>query len=317
MPKRSPITAALRRLATENMTLKIVSIVAAIVLFSIVRGAEDAQRSMFVDVVAILPPAEGGKVLVSEVPDRIKLTLEGSRSLLNAIRREDLEVQMDLTDADLRYYYFDPAAFDLPAGVRIVQMAPASVPLTWADRIERRVPIEAQIYGNLPPGLSVEEVSVAPGRVLLRGPRNEVDPLSSVETQPIDVTGLDPGQHVRRVRLERAPPHSGYVGEPMIEVRFQIVRELEERRLEELELSAVGAGRVQSIRPGQVTVLLRGTRASLAQLDPEAVLPWVQLPEDAEGTVALPVQVRGLPPGVEVVRVDPAEALVAVRPRAD
>ncbi len=314
MAARSPITAALRRAFQENLTLKIMSLIAAIVLFSLVRGAEDAQRSMFVDVVAILPSADSGKILISEIPDRVKLTLQGSRSLLNSIRREDLEIQVDLTDTQLRYYYFDPASLDLPAGVQIVQMAPASIPLTWADRIERRVPVEPQLVGTPRPGLSVAgPTSIEPDRVLLRGPQNEVDPLAALETEPIDVSGLDPGEHVRRVRLERPPPHSSYVGEPIIDVRFEVVRELEERTLEDLAVATIGPGRVV-VRPAEADVVLRGSQAVLDAIDPGAVVPWVDVDDPAlSGTVVRPIQVRGLPPGVEVVRVDPGEAIVTLR----
>jgi YbbR domain-containing protein len=306
MAKRSPLTNAVRRFFTENLTAKIVSLVAAIVLFSMVRGSEDAQRTVFSDVVAILPPGDSGKVLLSELPDRVRLTLQGSRSLLNSIRREDLEVQMDLTDTRLRYYYFDPAVFDLPAGVQIVQMAPASVPLTWADRIERRVPVEPQFVGTPEPGLSITEpVAVEPRRVLLRGPQNEVDPLASVDTQPIDLRGLAAGEQIRTVRLERPPTHASYVGEPMIEVRFEIVRELDERTFSELPVSIVGPVRA-TLRPGVVAVVVRGPRSSVETMEPTQVVPWVDIEDPAlTGTIE--------PEGVEIVRVEPPSVLVALR----
>ena len=314
MAKRSPITNALRRLATENIGLKVVSLIAAIVLFSLVRGSEDAQRTVFSDVVAILPPVDSGKVLVSEVPDRVRLTLQGSRSILNSIRREDLEVQMDLTDTRLRYYYFDPAIFDLPAGVQVVQMAPATVPLTWADRIERRVPVEPQFIGTPPPGLALEEpVSVEPRRVVLRGPQNEVDPLAAIETRPIDLRGIEAGEHVRTMRLERAPAHSSYVGEPMIEVRFRIVRELDERTLEDLAVSAVGPARA-TLRPASVHVHLRGGAEALEGIAADQVVPFVDVSDpELTGTVERPVQLRGLPPGVEVTSIEPSTVLVTLR----
>lgn len=317
MARRSPITESIRRAFNENLTLKIISFIAAIVLFSVVRGAENAQRSMFVDVVVILPPPESGKILISEVPDRVKLTLQGSRSLLNSIRREDLEIQVDLANTDLRYYYFDPASLDLPAGVQIVQMAPASIPLTWAERVERWVPVDPQLLGTPGPGLSVEEpVIVEPWRVLLRGPQNEVDSLAAVETEPIDTTGLERGEHIRRVRLERPPPHSSYVGEPMIEVRIEVAREFEERLVEDRQVAAIGPFRA-TVRPAHVDVLVRGPRTTLESLDPESVVPWVDLedPDLVPGTFARPVLVRGLPGGVEVVRTEPAEAIVTIRSR--
>ncbi len=99
MTARTTAGRALRKALTENVGLKIISLVAAIVLFSLVRGSEDAQRSVFVDVVATLPSPASGKILIGEIPDKVKVTLRGSRSLLNSIGRNEARAHPESTCA--------------------------------------------------------------------------------------------------------------------------------------------------------------------------------------------------------------------------
>ncbi|MGB0681042.1 MAG: CdaR family protein, partial [Polyangiales bacterium] len=196
-------------LLLHNIGLKLAAIIMAVALFSLVRGAEDAQRSLFVDVVALMPSARTRQVLISELPDQVKVTLRGSRSLLNAIERSDLEpLQIDLRRARRRYHYFDPTRLNLPAGVTVVQLAPSTVPLTWAARIDRRVPVQVRFLGTPGPGRSVlRPVQVRPSSLTLRGADTELKVLRSVYTAALDVRGLAVGRYQRWVAVEAAPPH--------------------------------------------------------------------------------------------------------------
>ncbi len=266
---------------TANVGLKLFSLVAAIILFLLVHGAENAQRSIFVDVVAILPPSDSGRMLISEIPDRVKITLQGSRSLLNSIRREEMEpVQIDLSEPGLRYYYFEPASFDIPAGINIVQMAPASIPLTWVDRIERELPVEAQIRGDPGPGLAVERpVTVEPRVAVVEGAQTEIDALTTIRTEPIQVSGLAAGSYERTVRFERLPPHSNHRGEMTVTVRFQVVPEMQQRVYTELEIDTVGPP--ARVRPATADVVLRGPPNVMGTLEAARVVPWVDSSHDS------------------------------------
>ena len=314
-PRRKDVERVLRAAFFDNVGLKLFSIAAAVALFTLVRGAEDAQRSIFIDLVAILPPTESGKILVSEVPDRVRLTVQGSRSLLKSIRAEDLgPVQADLRDITRRYYYFEPESLGLPVGVKTVQVAPASIPLTWADRIERRLPVVAELEGELEPGLAVAAaVPTTPERIVLRGPRSEVDPLDQIAAEPISVVGLGIGTHRRRTRLPRPPPHATYVGEVPIEVTIEIVPEREEATFSGLDVTVIGGAVRTLVRPATVDVTLRGPPLAIGGTDRDRVIPYVEVDGSTPLVGAIPaqVQVRGIGAEIEVVRIEPAEVLIS------
>ena len=68
---------------TENVPLKLLSLALSVLLFSIVHSDQDGQRSIFVDVVALLPPPGSQKMLISDIPHQVKVTLRGSNSFAN------------------------------------------------------------------------------------------------------------------------------------------------------------------------------------------------------------------------------------------
>lgn len=313
MTRAASALSFVRKALTHNIGLKLMALVVAIVTFSAVRGSEDAQRSVFVDVVAILPAAESGRMLVSELPDQVRVTLEGSRSRINALRPEELRpVEIDLSDTEISHYYFTREEFQIPTGLTVVQLLPASVELSWADRMEVTLPIHALLTGDSPEGLEVHRTPVVrPESVTLIGPVDELEDLAHVTTLPVDISDLGEGRHDRDVPLHRPPPHARYVSDIPIRVSFEVSKNLVERELRGLEVTPLG-GVPTSLRPERVEVVLRGSEADLEAIDPARIVPFVQLDgvDLAGGAVSLRVEVRGVPESLDLVRVDPPELLV-------
>jgi len=303
----------LRRAFTQNLSLKLLAVVLSVVLFSIVHGAEDAQRSVWVDVVALLPPDDAGKILTSEIPDRVRLIIKGRRSLVNNISSETLPpVPIDLTDGRVSRYSFFDQEFDMPTGVSIVLIDPASLPLEWSDRLDKEVPVVARIESAPGPGLALGRPAVVePATVHVTGPAEDVEPIRAVTTEPLDLAPMAAGRHVERVALSRAGRHILYTPDRPVRVTLDIVQDLADRTVEGLVVESVG-GEARSMRPERVSVALRGPPALVDLVDPGRIVPYVDLSTlDPEGgAVALPVELRGVPEGVDVEHIEPAELLV-------
>ncbi|HEY8428714.1 MAG TPA: CdaR family protein [Sandaracinaceae bacterium] len=303
-----------RRALTENLGLKVLALAASIGLFVIVRGTEDAQMPVPVSVVALMPPASENKMLVSEIPDEVRVTLRGSRSVLNAVRRDGLTpIQMDLRDTSAHFYYFSQEDFELPAGVSIVQIAPSAVSLRWVERAERRVPIEPMVEGRVGEGHTIAAVSVEPSSVVVTGPAVEVNRLEQVRTAPVHVDDLRAGTHPFRVPLGLLPDHVRYAqGERTVLVTVTVEEEVETRTFADLDVSVVGATDA-SLRPSQVNVVVRGPRARVSELHPRRILPFVDVSglEAGRGTQPVTVQLRAPPEGMTFT-IEPSEVLVTL-----
>lgn len=300
---------------TANLPLKILSLFLAIGLFSIVHSDNDAQRSIFIDVVALLPPVDSDQLLLTELPHEVKVTLRGGRSQINALSRSEFApIQMDLTDPSRRFYYFDPAAVDVPGSIRVVEISPATISLQWARRTERRVPVEARFDGELPEGTSlVEPVLVSPAEVVIRGPVDTVASIDVAHTELISLTGFRVGEHDVRAPLSPLPQYVTYEDEASVRVQLIVQEEIVEQTLQRLAVAVIGEGEAQ-VRPGTVNVTLRGPANRLALLDPQSIIPYVEVPEGARpGNHPQDVAVRGDLDGIDVVRIAPKSVLVRVR----
>ncbi len=302
----------LRRALTENIGLKILALAAAIALFVIVRGTENAQISVAVDVVALLPPESTHKMLVSEYPDQVRVTLRGTRSVLNTVRRGLPPIQMDLRSARGHFYYFDQDAFDLPAGATIVQIAPSAVPLRWTDRADGRLPVAPVVEGEVAVGNVLASTSVDPATVRVTGAAAELSRLQVARTAPVDINGLAAGHHERRVPLAPLPEHVTYVDTPQVVVTVNVEQEIAVRTLTDLDVAVVGSSEAV-VRPPQVNVRVRGPRARVDELSPRRIVPFVDVSalEPTHGAQPVAVQLRGVPEGLEA-SAEPSEVLVTL-----
>ena len=303
----------LARLVFDNYPLKIVALVLSISLFSLVHSDQDAQRSLYLDVVALLPPPTAEQMLVSDLPTQVRVTLRGSRSRISALQRDDFApIQMDLRDPGRRHLVFDPSAIDVSGPVHVVGIEPASIDLTWATRAQRRVPVRARLRGTPESGTMVKKpVQLSPGNVTIQGPQAEVDAVVEVFTDEIPTDGLGKGVHERRVQLQPLTSgHVRYSDDPNVDVKLEITAEQGQRVLRHLELAILGAAQA-TLRPNVVSVTLDGPVRDLGEIEPDQIVPFVDLSTLVVNApfASLEVKLRGVPEGAEVTRVSPPAVL--------
>ena len=78
----------------------------------------------------------------------------------------------------------------------------------------------------------------------------------------------------------------------------------------------VGNGVTADLRPKRAQVVLSGPPRIVSALDPESVVPWLDLSDPAlVGTMAMELKVRGVPRELQVVRIEPAEVFVTIKSR--
>jgi YbbR domain-containing protein len=132
---KAPERGLLARMVLENYPLKLIAMGLAVALYLLVHDDDSAQRQLDCDVIAILPPSTANRVLVSEPPTSVQLTLRGPRSRLIALKKNDFEpIQMDLRNYGESTYAFDARSIDLPDSVELVQITPSRVQLSWRVR---------------------------------------------------------------------------------------------------------------------------------------------------------------------------------------
>jgi YbbR domain-containing protein len=312
-PVQSAERAWFARVVFDNYPLKLLALAFAVALFSLVHSGQDAQRSVYVDVVALMPPTEADMILVSTLPARVKVTLRGARARVAAVGHNDITpVQMDLREPGRRFYYFDPAAIGVSGPLRVVSVEPSSVQLAWRPRVDRSIGVRAKLSGTPAAGYAIRQpVEIVPSTVTVSGPKEEIEVLTVASTEDINIDGLAAGTHERRARLEPLSGHVAYAAQSAVLVRLEVEAETSERTFSNLEVAAIGPGNV-TLRPGSVRVTLRGPAHQLKSVATDQLVPFVESAAGAapSGAESLPVRLRGMPDSCSLVKIEPDSVLV-------
>jgi len=303
---------SVRLFFTSNLGLKASAVGIAILMFSLVHGAEDMERNVYIDVVVRPPPDAADMILVTETPDRVRVRLKGSRARLNAIRQENLPpVDVKLKTREESRYYFEKEMFDLPTGVSVVQVVPPSLTFKWVKRAVREVPIEVFLDGKLPAGLEwAGEPEVFPETIEVDGPSDVVNAMRTVRSMEVDVSELEEGVVQREIPLVGAPANTNFEAQTVL-VTLRVQPKMTERVLSPLRVDAEGVV-PRALRPRAVAARIRGPEMIVERINPASVLAIVNLSDTlvSKRSVTVPVELRGLPDEVDVVSIEPSSVTV-------
>ncbi len=306
---------ALFALVRENLPYKVASLAISLGLFMVFRGAGAVQRSVDVPITARLPAAvPGGPLLVTPLPERVRLTVRGTPSVVAPLRGDEIgPVEIDLRDGRRRRVDLDPSLVQLPAGADFVSFSPSSLDLRWDTLLTRVLDVRASVVGSTAPRTRIGTITVEPERVRARGPALALEAQEVVHTVAVDASGLAPGRYERRVLLE-APRNGIDYGPTQVRVTFDVTALHGERRFERIPVTVRGAPRgAQRLeaRPPVVAVVVSGDPELLAELVPSQVVPTVTAPDEGPLRVATEARVQVMPlrEGITVV-VEPAEVLL-------
>jgi YbbR domain-containing protein len=263
--------------------------------------------------VVVQPPSDAqDMILVTEIPDRVRVRLKGSRARLNAIRQENLPpVDVKLKTKEDPRYYLEKEMFDLPTGVSVTQVVPPSLVFKWVPRAVRELPVEVSLDGELSPGLEwAGEPEVFPETMDVDGPRDVVNSMRTIRSMEVDVSALEAGVVQREVPLVGAPANTTFEAQTAL-VTLRVQPKMKERVLSPLRVDAEGVV-PRALRPRAITARIRGPEAIVDQLNPASVLAIVNLSNTPtnKGALAVPVELRGLPDEVAVIEIAPAMVTV-------
>lgn len=318
-PILGKITRFLRRSVTENLGLKLIAALVAILLVAFVRLQAKVERWVDVEVNVRRPAPITGVVLTTEPPDTVRVTLRGRESVIESVKKNPIPpVEMDVstrTELGSFTHYFEPEDFNFKSGVDVVGINPDSVLMTVERLVTRRVPIRVKTSGRLDAGRILDGGPVAdPGEIMVSGPSSVVRNLLSLDTNLVDIEGLDVGEHDFQVPLQRIDGLT--VSRDQIDVKVIVKWSMGQRMLSGLLVQQDGQDRVGvEIRPAEVAVSLVGPQVALDKLDPSLVGAIVDMADDEpdkDGVLRLKVRVTGLPPDVKVKSIVPEIVLVKI-----
>lgn len=295
----------------DNLLLKLVSLLAAILLaYSVHSDRNTSVLSFNVPIEIKNPPDD--KVLVKPTRRLAQVTVRGPSFLvgplvsspppLKVVVPDDVgeRLQLSLKSADL----------SVPSMIEVIGVEPAEIELVFEPVERKDFKVEVPRVGQLPKELTLSKVDVEPKVATVKGPRSELKQLRFIESEPIDLSDLSKTQTLT-LNL-RSPGNQSSLITKSVSVRVAINEVPRQRAFEKRRVELRTSPNVSDIgiEPTEVTVILEGPPALVAEVDPGLILPYVRVkePPPSEGRVVnINVEV---PEGCSVAKIEPESVLV-------
>lgn len=277
----------------DNLPLKLLSLGLAMLIWLAIAGDKSSERGLEVPVELQNVPRD--LELVGEAVDVVDVRVRASPGAIQRLGPGDVSAQIDLAGAreGERIEHLGAGNIRVPFGVRVVQVTPSLLTLSFERTLHKTVPVQPRLVGRPAEGYEVATIVCQPPEVPLAGPRSRIDEAENAFTEPVSLDGAR-SDVVQRVNVGVADPSLRVQASPLVQVQVGIREVQETRSFAGLAVEVRGGGRA---RPERVTVVLSGPRNALAGLRADAVRPYVEAPEAAadRGAVELEVEVEVVP----------------------
>lgn len=178
------------KIITKNPTIKIISLILAVILWVFVKSKSGGEVGLVVPLEFYRVPANAIVTQVTE--EAINVRINGSFLQLERLPTREIRARIDLSRARPGTNSFDilPDNFNIPRGLEVTQISPSSVKVELDRVMEKVVHVKAAVKGRPARGYRISKISVDPPYITLLGARSQLGGLTEVSTEIVDISGL-------------------------------------------------------------------------------------------------------------------------------
>ena len=285
----------------KNLSLKILSFFFAISLWLFVNLKATAESTLHIPVRWESLPSF--LEITNEVIDSVRVRVAGPRRILANFEPSRLPVTLDLSDAKvgLSNYQINEKMVHLPPGLTATVLPPDTIQFKFELIVTKGVEVNPLLEGGLDEGYVVEGVEVLPNRVEIVGAQSEVQGISQVNTEAIDVTGRRESFEIKAKIVVGRPHAWPSTGQEEVEVRVAIAEKAVRRLLKQISLKVENPRESIRLEPPRVDVVLEGPADKLDSVAADQIAVSVVLPKEGPLPESLPVKIRLPVDGIRAV----------------
>jgi YbbR domain-containing protein len=239
-------------------------------------------------------------ICTAETLQHIVIHVIGPASLIETLPSLKLTCDLNLDGMDIGYHVI-PISGDcvkLPEGVSIVGLDPSQIHIRLDEEIEKELPLKVVYKGDPAPGYAITRTLTIPDRGLLKGPKQIISGIQSIQTFPVDITGVSESF---KKEVPLVLPENVQVVSPSSPIIAQI--DVEEQIITKTIKDITVQGRKTShgfeISPPHITIQVRGPANALSELSAEDDLNvYIDLTDLQPGvfvrraTIELPIEIK-------------------------
>lgn len=293
----------------NNFAWKVLSLVVAFGLWFMVMSSNNIEITKEVDLELVLP---SGLTVANEIPMRATFRLAGSKFFLRAVASSLDVIRVDLSKAKAgpAVYRLDRDTVSFPIGVKVLSISPTSInPVLEA--VERRsVPVDVRFATKVPDGYRLIRATPIPKNVRIRGPKKVIERISSIRTQPIDLTDI-PSSLKWEVPFSPGIPNVSFEEDQEPRVAIEVEPTGSNFRVAGVPIHVDSGTNRHSLEIDKVALYVNCPPSLIKGLTPDRVKAFVRIDGSRPGVYVREVQVQ-LPKGVRLVKVVPQRVQIRI-----
>lgn len=181
----------MRTFMTKNTSLKILSVLLAISLWFYVSYRGESEMS--VEAPLEFKNIPTGMETLRQNIRKVTVNVQGHEQAMHRLRQSDVHVVVDMsgTKKGENQISLDKDNVLLPRTMKVQRIEPSSVKIVLDETVSRVVPVRPYITGSPERPYVLAGIKGSPASVRIEGPKTEVDRITILRTDPIDITGFD------------------------------------------------------------------------------------------------------------------------------
>lgn len=298
-----------------DLPVKVICLAAAVILLLLHRVTTLSERFFSVPLDVSTP---AGLAVASAYPKTVRITLRGASDAIFPILEEDITAAANLMDHHGPGIYREEVKVDRKGTAQGVEpleirVDPQSITFTLEPLTEKRVVVSPDVKGTPAYGYTLVQSDISPQNMVIRGARSRVQPITSLSTEEIDLTGRTSSFAARvKVLLPNSLVKTG--GDAAVDFHATIQEATAQHLFDGVALVAVDLASHLAVKTqmpaGQLKI--QGTQLGIDAVHPEQLQLMVEMGTVRRaGTYTLPTHPEAVP-GAMVLDWEPREVTVTV-----
>lgn len=278
-----------QRVFIDDWIIKAMALVITFALWLGVTGLRTPTRERLRNISLAVRVSNDIEITNSPVQE-VDLVVTGDKRKIDQIKREDLIVSLDLTDAQPgdRTVKITPenVNVELPTGIKLEEVQPNKIAVKLEQVEEREISVKVETEGSIAEGYEIYNETVFPNKIKVRGPSSYIRSLDFISTEKINLDNNQSDFTAQQVGLNLVNPKVTLI-DTVVDVIFRIG----EKRIERLFLIPVKSDN----KDVSATVVLYGVRSVLDPLRSENLQVEMVNNELGENSLRLilPAEIQG------------------------
>lgn len=296
---------------SRNLGLKFLALFLAVVLWFMAVGRERAEVGLNVPLELVnFPP---NLVVANQLPDGISVRIRGSVNLTRQVANRQLRFSLDLAGAKKgsNEFTLSPDSLKLPRGLEVTRLTPSTVAVELEGLETKNLSLLPVIKGEPVIGFTIEDITLEPKQVVVKGPSSLMNKVDILWTDPIDVTQLSKTTTV--AARPSLPDVAMSLAEPVeVKAHIRIGEKIVTRVFKAVPIEAINTDKNYRLEPGQADLTLKGPLGTITEIATgKAMHVRVNLADLGPGSYNRSVDVS-VPPDIKVIGVEPQQVNIEI-----